>query len=220
LKQFEHAFIELPELKDELVEGVGRIYTTPEGNKYPSVTTILAASSDQSWKEKWINAVGEEEASKVSKRATLKGTALHEIAESYLRNNQDYTKGHMIPTIYSFNKIKHLLDDHITKIYGLELPLYSDSLKVAGRCDLIAEWDGIPSIIDFKTSSKEKEREDIHSYFLQESIYSYMFYERTGILCKNLVTLMVVESGTFLVFKEKARNWLPQFIELRKRSML
>lgn len=217
---FEHVSgLFLPELRSETTDS-GRMYSTPDGNKYPSVTTVLSHGTDQSWKEEWIKRVGQEEADRVSRRATTRGTAVHEITEQYLRNNPMYLKGHMPSNILSFKNIQKFLDNHIGRVAGLELPLYSDTLKVAGRVDCIAEWDGQWSIVDFKTSRKEKKKEDIHSYFLQCSAYSMMMFERTGILCKNAVIVMTVDEGNSLVFIEKTRDWLPKFIEIREKVSL
>lgn len=211
--------IDLPELSAAMTH-VGRFYTTPDGNKYPSVTTVISAGTDNSWKEEWIARVGKEEADRVSRKATMRGTAVHELVEKYLKNDPQFSKGHMPANVLSFKNIKPFLDKHIGMIAGLELPLYSDTLKVAGRVDCIAEWDGIWSIVDFKTSRKEKSRDDIHTYFMQESAYAMMMFERTGILCKNLVTVMTVDEGNSQVFIEKSRDWLPKFIELRNRVSL
>lgn len=217
---FEHMTgLDLPELSSETTDS-GRFYITPDGKKYPSVTTILSHGTDQSWKEEWIARVGKEEAERISRKATTRGTAVHELTEQYLRNNPMYLEGHMPSNIMSFKKIQSCLDKHIGKIAGLEVPLYSDKLRVAGRVDCIAQWDDSWSIVDFKTSKKEKSRDDIHSYFLQCSAYSMMMYERTSILCKNLVIVMTVDDGKSLIFVEKARDWLPKFIDLREKVSL
>jgi genome maintenance exonuclease 1 len=216
---FEHITgIELPDLKVEMTD-LGRFYITPEGKKYPSVTTVLSAASDNSWKEEWIARVGKEKAERISRKATSRGTAVHEIIEQYLKNNKNYAQGHMPSNIANFKYIKHFLDTHIGKIAGLELPLYSDVLRIAGRVDCIAEWDKTLAIVDFKTSRKEKSRDDIHSYFLQCSAYSYMFYERTSLLAKKLVVVMSVDEGDSIVFTEKVSDWLPKFVELRKKVL-
>jgi hypothetical protein len=217
---FEHMTgLDIPELSSETTEN-GRFYITPEGKKYPSVTTVLGAGSDNSWMDAWIARVGKEEAERVSKKATTRGTAVHEITEQYLRNNPSYTRGHMPSNVANFKYIKPFLDEHIGTIAGLEIPLYSDKLRIAGRVDCVAKWDGIWSIVDFKTSKKEKSRDDIHNYFMQESAYSMMMFERTGIVCKQLVTVMTVDDGKSLIFVEKSRDWLPKFIELREKVAL
>jgi hypothetical protein len=217
---FEHVRdLEFPELTAEMTDH-GRFYLTPEGKKYPSVTTILSHGDDQSWKDAWIARVGKEEADRVSRKATTRGNAVHELAEQYLRNNPSYAKGHMPANIMSFKKIQPFLDKHIGRVAGLEIPLYSDKLRTAGRVDCIAEWDGSWAIVDFKTSKKEKARDDIHNYFLQCSAYSMMMFEKTGILCKTAVIVMTVDDGNALVFIEKNRDWLPKFMELREKFSL
>lgn len=220
-RKFEHdIWTVFPQLTDEIVDGVGRIYTTPEGNRYPSVTTVIGAGSDKSWLNDWKARVGEEAARKVTEQASRRGTAVHELAEEYLKNNPAYTKGHMPVNIASFGQIRPILDKHISKVYGLEVPLYSDKLRVAGRVDCLAEWDGELSIIDFKTSKREKKREDIDGYFTQTSAYSYMTFERTGMLPKKIVILMMVDDGEPLVFIERSKDWIQKFIEIREKVKL
>ena len=215
-KTFEHVTLDLPELPAEIVEGIGRLYTTPEGKQYPSVTTVIGKASDNSWLDDWKARVGEEEVRKVSAQAARRGTAVHELAENYLNNDPRYTKGHMPANIATFGQIRPLLEKHVGKIYGLEVPLYSDKLRVAGRVDCLAEYNGILSIIDFKTSKREKKREDISGYFIQASAYSYMTFERTGLLPKQIVIMMMVDGGHPLVFIEKSKDWIEKFIEIRK----
>lgn len=214
---FEHMTgLNFPELSAEMTDR-GRFYTTPNGNKYPSVTTVLGAGSDHSWIAEWEARVGKEEVARISKQATRRGTAVHELAEQYLLNNPDYRKGHMPANIASFNYIKPFLDKHVGLIAGLELPLYSDYLRVAGRVDLIAKWDDVWSIIDFKTSKRAKTKEDVFGYMCQESCYSYMFFERTGMPVPQIVTVMTVDDSEPLVFVERAKNYLPEFIKIRNK---
>lgn len=211
--------LSFPELDVDTTEN-GRFYVTPEGNKYPSVTTVISKGTDNSYLQKWKDRVGEEEAARVSRQATARGEAVHTLAEQYLLNNPHYTKGHMPANIASFNYIKPFLDKHVGVISGLELPLYSDYLRVAGRVDCIAEWDGILSIIDFKTSKRKKSKEDVFGYMCQESCYSYMFYERTGIPVPQIVTVMTVDDSEPLVFVERSKNFLPEFIKIRNKVLL
>lgn len=206
--------IKLPELFAETTEH-GRFYTTPDGNVYPSVTTVLGRASDQTWLDDWKKRVGEEQATRISTQAARRGTAVHDIAEKYLKNDFSYAKGHMPANIATFNQIKPILDKNVDHIYGLEVPLYSDKLRTAGRVDLIAEWNSKLSIIDFKTSKRVKDRDSIHAYFKQESCYSFMFFERTGWFPSQLVTIMTVDDDKPLVFVEKARDWIDEFIKAR-----
>lgn len=216
-KKFEHENIDFPELSAEIIEGVGRLYTTPEGERYPSVTTVIGAASDNKWLEEWKARVGEETAKKISAQAARRGTAVHELAENYLKNDPKFSRGHMPANIATFNQIRPFLDKHVDKIYGLEVPLYSDKLKVAGRVDCLANYHGELSIIDFKTSKKEKKKEDISNYFVQASAYSFMTFERSGLLPKKIVIMMTVDDGSPLIFIERAKDWIEEFIKIRKK---
>lgn len=150
------------------------------------------------------------------RQAGRRGTAVHELCEEYLKNNPHYKKGHMPANIASFNYIKPFLDDHVTSVCGLELPLYSDKLRVAGRVDLLCKWNGECAIVDFKTSRREKQRGDIGGYFIQASCYAYMAYERLNILPKKVVIVMTIDDAQPKVFEERAKDWLGEFVKRRK----
>ena len=135
-----------------------RLYETPEGKRYPSVTTITSLHAAKGIAE-WRKRVGEEEATRISTQAARRGTKVHGMCEEYLRN------GLVEPDIFHkelFGSIQPLLDQ-IDNIHCLETPLWSDHLQVAGTVDCIAEFQGKLSVIDFKTSSKPKDRDDIHN---------------------------------------------------------
>ena len=190
-----------------------RLYTTPTGSKLPSITSVLSILSEDSIRA-WRERVGEEEANRVSHRASTKGTGVHLMCEKYVNNDPDYKKGAMPHIIDAFNQIKPILDTRIGTVYGQELPLYSEYLGIAGRVDCVAEFDGVPSIIDYKTSSRVKTADDVHSYFMQESAYAIMWEERTHIPIVNLVTIMhVADSPDPIVFKEHRDNWSTKLIE-------
>ena len=121
----------------------------------------------------------------------------------------------MPAAVFSFNKIKSYLDENISSIYGLEVPLYSDKLRVAGRVDCFCLWDNKLSIVDFKTSRSNKEKDSIHNYFLQSAAYAYMIYERTGKVPSNIVIVMTIDDGDGKIFVEKPRDWIQKFIDLR-----
>jgi ATP-dependent exoDNAse (exonuclease V) beta subunit len=213
---FYHETIEKPpELSSETTEN-GRFYTTPDGNVYPSVTTVLGRVSDKTRLKEWRDRVGNAEADKILRQAGRRGTAFHDLCEEYLKNNPDYKKGHMPANIASFNHIKPFLDKNVTSIGGLELPLYSDKLRVAGRVDLLCKWRGEWAIADFKTSRRDKGREDIHDYFMQAACYSYMVFERINILPKKIVIIMTLDDTQPKVFEERSKDWLGKFVECRK----
>ena len=137
---FEHVPVVLNEMEAETTE-TGRTYRTPEGINLPSITTVLSILSRDSI-AKWRKRVGEEEADRISYRASTRGTAVHEIIEKYLDNKEDYRDGYTPDIIESFINIKPVLDGRIGRIYAQEAPLYSTHLGVAGRVDCVAEFDG------------------------------------------------------------------------------
>ncbi len=179
----------------------GRVYVTPEGNKYPSVTTVIGAKSKQSILE-WRKRVGEAEANRISSRAASRGTSLHSMNEDYLNNvfDEEKYKNKVLP-LFMFKHLKPFLNK-INNIHVLEGALYSDRLQLAGRVDCIAEYENELAIIDFKTSTEPKKREWIENYIAQECAYAMMYYERTGIKVKKLVTLIACEDGEVQVFQE------------------
>ena len=205
---------------DATTTDTGRTYNTPNGKSYPSVTTVLSILNEhiiQAWRDR----VGEEEANRISSKASNRGTRVHSIVEKYL-NNEDTTD--FLPHIrQSLENLKPILDENITTIYGLEVPLFSEHLGVAGRCDCIAEFNGVPSIIDFKTSRYIKKKEKISNYFAQGAAYSIMWEERTGLTAPNIVVIMDVDHEKPLVFVEHRDNYTKllndTINEYRKRRM-
>lgn len=188
----------------------GRLYATDKGN-YPSITTVTGLLNKEAILE-WRRRVGEEEANRVSSRAASRGTRIHSLCEDYLR------KGTAVPDMFDaemFNSIKHCLDD-IDNIHALETPLYSHHLQVAGTVDCIAEYKGKLSVIDFKTSSRAKSRDDIHNYFMQTAAYAVAFEERTRVPVGRLVIIMAVDNDEPIVFTERRDDWIKQFIQLRE----
>ena len=153
------------DLATETINGK-RFYVTPGGNKYPSVTTITSQYNKQSIME-WRKRVGEEEANRISSKAAGRGTRVHTLCENYLNNQEDYLQKQMPDAIVMFNTLQPLLNEYVNNIHALEVPLYSDYLRTAGRVDCIAEFDGAISVIDFKTSSKPKEDKWIENYYMQ-----------------------------------------------------
>lgn len=194
----------------------GRFYFPPTGEKFPSVTTVLGVQ-DKSGLEAWKKRVGEEEAKRISVQAANRGSDVHLIAENYLNNDHNYTKGRMPINVMTFNSLRPILDSRVDDLYFQEAPLFSRRLRTAGRVDLIAEFDGKLSIIDFKTSRKPKKAEWITGYFIQESFYAAAFFELTGIPIQQIVTLVMVDDDQPQIFVEQPLKWLPQFIQLRNK---
>lgn len=203
---FKHESVELTEMKSVTTDS-GRKYETPEGVNLPSITTVLSILSRDSI-AKWRKRVGEEEANKISTRASGRGTRVHEIIEKYMNNEEDYRDGYTPDIIQSFLDVRSILDNRIGTVYAMEAPLYSNHLGVAGRVDCIAEFDGKLSVIDFKTSMKPKKLDWIKNYFMQESAYAIMWEERTGQPITQLVTIISVDNHEPQVFIEHRDNWV------------
>ena len=186
----------------------GRLYQTPDNKFYPSVTTFLGHFGKKAIHE-WRAAVGEQEANRVARHAATRGNAVHHTAERYINNEIDYLrKGAMPHVVQMWNSLKKVLDQKVNNVVMQECPLYSDELMLAGRVDLIAEYNGVLSVIDFKTSSRVKTTDEITGYFLQACAYSIMYEERTGIHIDQLVIIMVVEgTDKSLVFDQKRSDW-------------
>lgn len=207
--------ITLPQITRKTTES-GRKYFTPEGNAYPSITTVLSIIGKEAIIE-WRKRVGEEEANKISQQAATRGTAVHKLAEDYLNNEEDWKGKHMPANLFSFNSIKPIIDNHVNNVWFQEVFLYSDKLKCAGQCDCIAEYDGVLSIIDFKTSRRVKKEEDITNYFIQLCFYAAAFLERTGVAIKQGVIIMCVDGSEPLVFKINTYDYLQHFLSVRKK---
>jgi genome maintenance exonuclease 1 len=200
---------ELLELTTESING-RRHYVTPAG-KFPSITTVLGSFPNPALIE-WRKRVGEVEANRISNTASSRGTKLHLLAEKYLSNEEINKKEFMPDALSSFYSFKPILDN-INRIHKLEVPLYSNKLKVAGRCDAIAEYEGELSIIDFKTSKKEKKEEWIENYFIQATFYGLCYAELTGIVAKNIVILIAVDDGESQVFVKPMKEYVPKTIK-------
>ena len=174
--------------------------------RFPSVTSVLANYYGTEWLDEWKARVGEEKANRVSTQAKRRGTAMHSIYEKFLLN-EDYTKGSMPNNLIEFNKVKPYLEKNITCIRGIELPLCSHYLHLAGTTDAFIYWDNVPTILDFKTSKKPKKAKYIESYFVQATIYSRMIEEMYGIKVPQLVIIMTVDHDDPLIFIEPTSKY-------------
>lgn len=202
----------LPELATEQNDNL-RLYVTPDGKKYPSVTTVLGWHTRKGIME-WRKRVGDEAANKISRQASSRGTRFHYQCEDYLNNEEPKIEG---PGEMSmFSSIKPFLH-RIDNIHFQEKTMYSKFLQTAGRVDCIAEFDGRLSVIDFKTSSKPKSAEWITNYFCQGSAYAVMYEERTGIPIDTVTILMAVEGNDAQLFQVKRDDFIEKYLDIRKR---
>ena len=203
-------------LQAEYING-GRIYTTPEGNKYSSITTVLGELS-KAGIQKWRERVGEVEANRISTKASRQGTGVHSICESYIKNEYGYLDGRMPHLAEMFSSIQPLLD-RIDNVHCVEGALYSDEFCIAGRTDLIAEFDGALSAIDYKTSKRIKIWDHCHSYFMQGAFYAHAYEERTGIPVNDIVIIMAVENEEPVLFRETKNRWIEPLNQVRHKYM-
>jgi len=209
---FNHVPVKLPELETKTINRK-RFYVTPQENYYPSITTVLSIRKKEGLME-WRKRVGNEVANYVAGKAAARGTKVHHMCEDYLNNvSIDYPekwKKHekdFLP-LCIFNQLKDKLLTNISDIYAQECGLYSDKYKVAGRADCIAKYKGVLSIIDFKTSTRERSDAWNENYYIQGSAYAEMFSELTGIDVSQVVILVVTEDGTVQEFIKDKSDFL------------
>jgi len=201
---FNHIDLNLPQLERETIDGV-RYYSVPDEDellKLVSITSVTSHKNRQIFVN-WRKKIGEEEADKITRQATSRGTDMHTLVENYLYNRD-------LPEVQPLSdflfKISKSTLNRINNIHALEGSLYSKQLGIAGTVDCIAEFDGELSIIDFKTSKKPKPREWIEHYFVQCMAYGCMLYELTGIPVKKLVIIMACENGECVVYEERDKT--------------
>jgi hypothetical protein len=183
----------MPHLKPLTTEEIDgkRFYISPSGKKLPSVTTVLGHFKKQQLKE-WRDRIGHAEAQKITNRAATRGTKFHNLMEKYLSNEKILFENVMPDMKQAFKDFQKVIDN-IDNIHYIECQLYSEKLGVAGRTDVIGEFYGIPSVIDFKTSMKEKKEEHIQNYFEQATAYSEMYEELVGSPIHQIVVLISVD---------------------------
>ena len=214
---FTHKPVEIPELSTKNVNRK-RFYLTPEGKLYPSITTVLQRRKMEGLME-WRKKVGDDVANYIARTAAHRGTKVHHMCDDFLNNMEsDYPekwaehKKNFLPYVL-FSQIKPVLMQKVNNIFAQECGLYSDKYKVAGRVDCIGEYNGVPSIIDFKTSTKERNDDWNESYYIQASAYAEMFEERTGIEINQIVILVVTEDGIVQEFIKTKHDYLPLLVE-------
>ena len=203
--------VEFPELVVHNIGGM-RFYEAPDGNKYPSITTVLSKQpGKQEGLQKWRERIGEEQARLVSGKAARRGTAFHNICEDYLNGVEDIThhKEKNFLAYCMFGEMKSHLDDKIKKVVLQEQTMYSPKYRVAGRCDFIGVYGDTLAVVDFKTTTTPKKEEWIEDYFIQCSAYASMYEEHTNGPIEDIVIMMVAEDGQVQIFEKKTKDYLP-----------
>jgi len=210
---FNHVELDLPKLQRELIDGV-RYYKVSDSNEFRKLVSITSVISHykKDFFDAWRKRVGEEEANKITRKATSRGTDMHTLVENYLLNVSELPK--VQPLSDFLFKIAKPAINRINNIHALEGSLYSLVLGIAGTVDCIAEFDGELAIIDFKTSKEPKPRNWIDGYFVQCAAYACMLYELTGISVKKFVIIMACENGELEIYEERdKKKYIKMLIE-------
>jgi genome maintenance exonuclease 1 len=195
----------LGDLELEKKESNGmRLYNLPNGDWVPSITTVTSFYNREIF-VKWRKRIGLEEANRITKRATARGTDFHQVCQDYLENKELNWDDYKPLSKFMFFHAKPYLDK-INNIHAIERTLYSEYLGLAGRVDAIGEYEGELAVIDFKTSEKIKPEEWLENYFVQEMFYGSAYYELTGIPIVKLITIMVTPGGEIKVFDKRNKN--------------
>lgn len=190
-----------------------RWYCVPNGKMYPSVTTVLDSQKSKQLEE-WRERVGQDEAARISNSAKIRGNNIHEAVEHYLRYDKYPTN--ILPTTQGIvNKLRPTLDKDIDNILMLEGTLWSDTMRLAGRTDVIGEYKGKLSVIDFKGSNRPKKEEHINNYFMQATAYAIMFEERHGMPIEQIVIAVAVDKQFEppQIFIKETKNYVDMLME-------
>lgn len=207
---FEHVELTLPNLKRETIDGI-RYYKIGDGEELKAFISVTSITSNYS-KEKiqeWRKRVGEDEANRVIKYATTLGTQYHGLVESYFKNETVPEKSPM--AMFLFANARKILN-RIGRIFIVEKPLYSPYWELAGTPDMIAEFDGVLSVIDHKTSEFPKKEEWIEGYFVQCFAYAMMYAELFGVMPKQLVIIMSCQNGEVVTYIKKDLSVYPKIL--------
>jgi len=201
---FEHCnYLGDLELTKKETNGI-RLYNLPSGDWVPSITSVTSFYNRQIFIN-WRKRIGIEEANRITKKATSRGTDFHAATELYMLNKEINWDEFRPLTKFMFIHAKPYLDK-INNIHAIERTLYSEYLGLAGRVDCIGEYEGELAVIDFKTSDKIKPEEWLENYFVQEMFYASAYYELTGIPVKKLITIMVTPGGEVKVFDKRNKG--------------
>ena len=216
MKKFEHALVSLPEIKATQTEE-GRFYLGTNGQKYSSVTTVLGRRKEKRIAlAEWRSRVGDESANRISGRASRRGTSVHKLVESFVMNEEIDFRKEMPLNTEMFRSIEPILIENLKLVRAVEVGLMSDTLRLAGRTDVIGTWKDSNSVIDIKTSTRKKTEKDILDYFLQCTAYAIMFEEATGICTPDIVVAIAVEDDNPQIFERKRCDYEQTLMDFLK----
>lgn len=187
-----------PKLKRIQQDGT-RKYTDGTGDPVPSVTTILDKTSDKTHLIAWRKRVGEAEAQRISTESANWGTKVHDSLEKYTLGEDYVVQGNNLIQHMARNAVELMIQKGLSQVdemWGVEVGLIAEGLY-AGTSDAVGMFNGVPSIIDFKTAKKIKKREWIENYFLQGCAYALAHNEMFGSNIKQVAILMVDREGAY-----------------------
>lgn len=201
---------------EQINTDAGRYYKSPTGVLLPSVTSVtglFGRDAIQAWRKR----VGNEEANRISGKATRRGTKIHQLCEDYINGDNIDSSKYSLTDADSFRPIKEILDQHVDNVHMQETRLYSNFLQMAGTVDCIAEFDGRLSVIDFKTATKAKNKDYILNYFCQATAYAIMYEELFDIPVSRICIIVSVDDDFPQVFVEKRDNYVEPLLMIRQK---
>jgi len=216
-KQFNHLELDIDNIDLQRIQSNGhRWYESKEKNIcYPSVTTVISSMNKSDGLKKWRDKLGHDVADAELVRASTRGTKMHTLIEEYI-SGQDASIKDVLPRGL-FDLIRPEVDN-IDNIYMLETRMYSEELMMAGTVDCVAEYKGILSVIDFKSSNKFKPEKWVYNYYLQATAYSVMANKFLGVEIPQVVLLIAGEDGSLASYvKNIDDNLITEIKELSKQ---
>jgi genome maintenance exonuclease 1 len=171
-----------------------RVYLTPDGEKLPSVTTILGATKDMTHLIEWRKRIGEDKAAQITKEASGRGTSMHKNLECFISRVPRMPGNNAVHVVA--NKMADVIIEHglskVSEIWAMEQSLYYPGL-FSGTTDLVCLHDGVPCIADYKQTNKPKDRKWIDDYFMQLLFYGTAHNEVYGTDIRKGVIFMAVK---------------------------
>ena len=216
MKKFKHDLVSLPEIK-AIQTDEGRFYLGANGKKYSSVTTVLGRRKEKRIAlAEWRTRVGNENANRISGRASRRGTSVHKLIERFVLNEEIDLREEMPLNAEMFRSLESLFIENLKLVRAVEIGLMSDTLRLAGRTDVIGTWKDSNAVIDVKTSTRAKKESQILDYFLQCTAYAIMFEEATGIKTPDIVVAIAVEDSSPQIFERKRNDYEHILIDFLK----
>ncbi len=165
----------------QINENGKRVYETPQGDRIPSVTTILSKTKDMTHLIEWKQRVGEEQAQRIVREASGVGSAMHNNLEKFLCGEERIPGTNLVhqqANSMADQIIQNALVD-VDEVWGIEQALYFPGLY-SGTTDLVGVYANNPAIMDFKQTNKPKKKEWVEDYYLQLVAYAEAHNEVYG----------------------------------------